>query len=161
VCSGSLTLESFNVDTGRGLPGVGTLNKRAEGSSDQDCRSSLSTALATELAQTVGNAATKELQLAATQGQSYTVTLYSGVGVSRQVGGQFQDALSNLVAGSMREDKRTDSSRVYTVSVKGGDFTRRIERLLDEMGEGMKTAEVQAKGNRMVICLEGKCPADY
>ena len=159
LCTGMLKLNSYNVDTGRGLV-VGTLNKRAQGSSDQDCRSNLANALATELAQTVGGEATKQLQLVATQGQSYTVTLYSGTAISRRVGGPFEDALRNL-AGNLREDKRTDSSRVYTVSAKGGDLARRLERLLDEMGEAMKSAEVQAKGNRVVVCLEGKCPAEF
>lgn len=160
ICSGLLKLDSFNVDTGRGLV-VGTLNKRAEGSSDQDCRSNLSTALATELAQTVGNAATRELQRVANLGQSYTVTLFSSVSIPRRVGGPFEDALRELAGGNVREDKRTDATRVYTLSSKGADLSRRIERLLDSMGDGMKNAEVQSKGNRVVVCLEGRCPVDY
>ena len=113
------------------------------------------------LAQTVGNEATRQLQLVAAQGQAFTVTLYSGAAISRRVGGPFEDALRSLAAGSMREDKRTDSSRVYTVAVKGGDFSRRVEKLLDEMGDTMKSAEVQSRGNRLVVCLEGKCPIEY
>ena len=160
ICSGMLKLDSFNVDTGRGLV-VGTLNKRAEGSSDQDCRSNLSTALATELAQTVGNAATRELQRAATLGQSYTITLFSTVSIPRRVGGPFEDALRELAGGNVREDKRTDATRVYTLSVKGADISRQLEKLLDSLGEGMKSAEVQSKGNRVVVCIEGRCPTEY
>lgn len=160
LCTGMLKLESFNVDTGRGLI-AGTLNKGAQGTSDQDCRSNLSTALATELAQTVGNAATRQLQLVASQGQSYTVTLFSLAAISRRVGGPFEDALKAMANGNVRDDKRTDSARVYTVTYKGGDLARKLEKVLDDLGELGKSAEVANKGNRYVVCLEGKCPTEY
>jgi hypothetical protein len=159
TCSGMLKLSSFNVDTGRGLVS-GTLNKRAQGSSDQDCRSNLATALATELAQTIGNAATRELQLIATQGQAYTVTLYSALRINRRVGVSFEEKLQE-VAGNLREDKTTESSRTYIVQAKGTDFRRQIERMLDSLGDSMRDAEVMMKGNRLVICIEGKCPTDF
>ena len=160
VCTGMLKLDSFNVDTGRGLV-AGTLNKGAVGTSDQDCRSNLSTALATELAQTIGNVATRELQRVAAQGQSYTVTLFSISAISRRVGGPFEDALKAMANGNVRDDKRTDSSRVYTVTYKGGDLARKLEKVLDDLGELGKTGEVISKGNRYVVCLEGKCPTEY
>jgi len=159
TCSGMLKLSSVNVDTGRGIAS-GTLNKRAQGTSDQDCRSNLSTALATELAQTIGNAATRELQLIATQGQSYTVTLYSALRINRRIGVNFEEKLKE-VAGNLREDKTTESARVYVVQAKGGDFRRQVERMLDSLGDAMKDAEVQNKGNRLVVCIEGKCPSDF
>ncbi len=159
LCSGMLKLESFSTSNGRGLV-AGTLAKRAEGSSDQDCRSNLSTALATELAQTVGNAATRELQRIARDGQGYTVTLFSAARLSRSIGGAFEDALRKM-AGEVREQSRTDGTRVYTLSAKGGDLARRLERVLDDLGADMKDAEVQAKGNRVVVCVEGRCPSEY
>jgi len=159
TCSGMLKLTSFNVDTGRGLAS-GTLNKRGQGTSDQDCRSNLSTALATELAQTIGNSATRELQLIATQGQSYTVTLYSALRINRRVGVGFEEKLKE-VAGNLREDKTTESARTYVVQAKGGDFRRQLERMLDSLGDAMKDAEVNSKGNRLVVCIEGKCPSDF
>lgn len=159
TCSGMLKLSSFNVDTGRGLVS-GTLNKRAQGSSDQDCRSNLATALATELAQTIGNAATRELQLVATQGQSYTVTLYSALKINRRVGISFEEKLKE-VSGNLREDKTTEATRTYIVQAKGADFRRQVERMLDSLGDSMKDAEVASKGNRLVVCIEGKCPKDF
>jgi hypothetical protein len=159
TCSGMLKLSSFNVDTGRGLVS-GTLNKRAQGSSDQDCRSNLATALATELAQTIANSATRELQLVATQGQSYTVTLYSALRINRRTGVSFEEKLKE-VAGNLREDKTTESARTYIVQAKGSDFRRQIERMLDSLGDSMKDAEVASKGNRLVVCIEGKCPNDF
>ena len=159
LCSGMLKLDSYSVDTGRSLV-VGTLVKRAEGSSDQDCRGNLSTALATELAQTVGNAATRELQRIAAIGQSFTVTLFSAARISRSVGGAFEDALRGM-AGELREQSRTEGTRVYTMSAKGGELVRSIEKMLDALGPDMRAAEVQSKGNRIVVCVEGRCPADY
>lgn len=159
TCSGMLKLSSFNVDSGRGLVS-GTLNKRAQGSSDQDCRSNLATALATELAQTIGNAATRELQLVASQGQAYTITLFSALRINRRIGVSFEEKLQEI-AGNLREDKTTDSSRTYIVQAKGTDFRRQVERMLDSLGDSMKDAEVQMKGNRLVVCIEGKCPKDY
>jgi hypothetical protein len=159
LCSGMLKLDSYSVDTGRGLV-AGTLVKRAEGSSDQDCRANLSTALATELAQAVGNAATRELQRIARVGQAFTVTLFSAARISRSLGGAFEDALRNM-AGEVREQSRAEGTRVYTLSAKGSDLVRRIEKVLDELGAEMKSAEVQSKGNRVVVCVEGRCPSDY
>lgn len=159
LCSGMLKLESFSTGNGRGLV-AGTLVKGAEGSSDQDCRSNLSTALATELAQTVGNAATRNLQRIARDGQSYTVTLFSAARLSRSVGGAFEDALRKLT-GEVREQSRGEGTRVYTLSDKGGDLARRIERVLDDLGADMKDAAVEFKGNRVVVCVEGRCPSEY
>jgi hypothetical protein len=116
--------------------------------------------LATELAQTVGNAATRELQRIARDGQSFTVTLFSATRLSRSVGGAFEDALRKLT-GEVREQSRGEGSRVYTLSAKGGDLVRRIERVLDDLGDDMKNAEVQSKGNRVVVCVEGRCPSEY
>ena len=160
LCTGMLKLESFSVDTGKGLVSA-TLNKGAQGKDDQDCRSNLSMALATELAQTIGNAATRKLQLVASQGQSYTVTLFSQAAISRRVGGPFEDALKAMANGNVRDDKRTDSSRVYTVTYKGGDLARKLEKVLDDLGDLGKAGEVANKGNRYVVCLEGKCPTEY
>jgi hypothetical protein len=158
ICSGQLELRSFNISTGGGLI-AGTVVKRAEGSNDQDCRSSLSQALATELAQTVGNAATREVQLLAQLGQVYTVTIYSGSGISRRLGGGFEDELRKLVQ-DLQEQSRNDSKRAYLMQWKGGDLQRQIERVLDKLGPDMQKAEVESKGTRIFVCVEGRCPRD-
>lgn len=159
-CAGMLKLTSFNVATGRDLAS-GTISKIAVGSSDQDCRSVLSGALATELAQTVGQAASRELQLVSTQGQSYSVKLFSNVSITRSVRNPFFDALSALANGSIREDDGNETSRTYTVSYKGGDFSRQIDNMLNGLGDVMKSADVQNHGNRFVVCIEGKCPTEF
>lgn len=160
-CSGSLKLQSYNVDTGDGLAS-GTINKRAQGSSDQDCRSNLATAMATELAQIVGNTATRELQMAATQGQSFYVTIYSKTRIPAKVRREMQEKLQGM-AEQFAEDNITDNSRTYVVQAKG-NFRGKVQDLVEDMAEAvgeMKLASVKSSGNRMVICIEGTCPKDF
>jgi hypothetical protein len=157
ICSGQLQLTSFNTSTGDGLVS-GTVVKRAEGSSDQLCRASLSTALATELAQTVGSAASRELQLSA--GQVFSVTLYSGSGISRRLGGAFEDTLRKLAQQDLKEQSRDKISRAWTVQWKGQDLSRRIELVLDALGPDMVNAEVESSGSTIFVCVEGKCPPE-
>lgn len=161
VCSGSLKLQSYNVDTGDGLAS-GTINKRAQGSSDQDCRANLATAMATELAQIVGNTATRELQMAATQGQSFYITIYSKTRIPAKVRREVQEKLQGM-AEQFAEDNITDNSRTYVVQAKG-NFRGKVQDLVEDMAESvgeMKLASVKSSGNRMVICIEGSCPKDY
>lgn len=162
TCSGLLKLQSFSVDSGDGLASA-TLGKRAQGSSDQDCRTNLATALATELAKTVGNVAAKELQLAATQGQSFYVTLYSNQKVTASVRRSFTKKLESMVE-QFQEDNVTDNSRTFIVQAKTG-FRSKLEDfaedLAEENKEAMKGFKMISKGNRVVICLEGSCPKDF
>ena len=161
VCSGSLKLQSYNVDSGDGLVS-GTINKRAQGSSDQDCRANLATAMATELAQIVGNTATKELQIAATQGQSFYVTIYSKTRIPPKVRREVTEKLQGM-AEQFAEDNVTDNARTYVMQAKG-NFRSKVQDLIEDMAESvgeMKLASVKANGNRMVICVEGSCPKDF
>lgn len=161
VCSGSLKLQSYNIDTGDGLAS-GTINKRAQGSSDQDCRATLATAMATELAQIVGNTATRELQMAATQGQSFYITIYSKTRIPAKVRREVQEKLQGM-AEQFAEDNITDNSRAYVVQAKG-NFRSKVQDMVEDMAESigeMKLASVKSSGNRMVICIEGSCPKDF
>jgi hypothetical protein len=162
TCSGLLKITSFSVDSGDGLIS-GTLGKRAQGTSDQDCRTQLATALATELASTVGNTAAKELQLAATQGQSFYVMLYSTQRVAPSVRRSFTKKLESM-AEKYEEDNVTDNSRSFVVQAKTG-FRSKLEEFVEDLAEenkeSMKNFKMVAKGNRMVICLEGACPKDF
>lgn len=162
TCSGLLKLSSFNVDSGDGLASA-TLGKRAQGSSDQDCRTNLATALATELAKTVGNVAARELQLAATQGQSFYVTLYSNQKVAAAVRRSFTKKLESMVE-RYEEDNVTENSRTFVVQAKTG-FRSKLEEFVEDLAEehkeAMKGVVMKAKGNRVVVCLEGSCPKDF
>jgi hypothetical protein len=162
TCSGLLKMDSFSVDSGEGLASA-TLGKRAQGSSDQDCRTNLATALATELAKTVGNEAAKEIQLAATQGQSFYVTLYSNQKVSSSIRRAFTKKLESMVE-QIQEGNVTDNSRTFIVQAKKG-FRSKLEDFADDLAEenkdAMKGFKLIAKGNRVIICLEGTCPKDF
>lgn len=160
VCSGMLKLQSFNVDSGEALIS-GTLGKRAQGSSDQECRTNLATALATELASTVGNTAAKEVQLAATQGQSFYVTLYSDKKISSAIRREFTKKLEAM--GKIEEGNSTDTSRAWVIQAASG-FRTKLEDIVDDLSSAnaeAKDAKMIAKGNRVVVCLEGNCPKDF
>jgi hypothetical protein len=158
ACSGQLKVQSSNVDTGASLAS-GTINKRAIGSSDQSCKANLSTALATSLAETIGTTAQREIQRVATQGESFQVTLYSVLKVPAKVRRSFTEQLQKM-SDEFAEGNVTDSSREFIVQAKG-NFKTKLEDAIEDMKEGfpeMKDARVDSKGNRVVICIEGKCP---
>ena len=160
TCSGMLKLQSFSVDSGESLVS-GTLNKRAQGSSDQDCRSNLATALATELASTIGNSAAREIQLAASQGTSFYVTLFSSKRIAPNIRREFTKKLELM--GDTKEENASDNSRAWVIQA-AGNFRTKIEDLKDDLASDFpeaKNAKMIAKGNRVVVCLEGQCPKDF
>lgn len=158
ACSGQLKVQSSNVDTGASLAS-GTINKRAIGSSDQTCRANLSTALATSLAETVSTTAQREIQRVATQGETFEVTLYSVLKVPAKVRRSFTEQLQKMTD-EFSEGNTTDTSREFIVQAKG-NFKTKVEDMVEDMKESfpeMKDARLDSKGNRLVICIEGKCP---
>ena len=163
-CTGQLKVQSSNVDTGGSLFS-GTINKTAVGSSDQNCRANLSSALATELAEKIGTTAQREIQRAGTQGQShgqsYEVTLYSVLKVPFKVKKNFSEQLQKMTD-EFIEGNATDTARNFTVQAKGS-FKTKVEDLMEEMRDSfpeMKEARLESKGNRLVVCIEGKCPTE-
>ena len=160
TCSGMLKLQSFSVDSGESLVS-GTLNKRAQGSSDQDCASNLATALATELAATIGSSAAREIQLAASQGASFYITLYSSKRIAPNIRREFTKKLESM--GDSKEENASDNSRAWVIQA-AGNFRTKIEDLKDDLASDFpeaKNAKMVAKGNRIVVCLEGTCPKDF
>jgi hypothetical protein len=163
-CSGSLVLASSNVDTGEGMM-AGTITKRAVGSSDQNCRANLSEAMARSLADTVSTGAQRELQQAATQGRTYTVALYSTARVPAKLRRVFSAKVKELegVVEVADDDNASEDMRRWTVVAKG-NFGEKIDDLIDEIieadGSAYKAARFEKRGNRMVFCVEGKCPVE-
>lgn len=160
-CSGYLKLTSFNVDSGEGLVSA-LLGKRAQGSTDQDCQTNLASALATEVASTIGNSASKQLQKAATQGESFYVTLYSAKKILPAIRKEFTKNLQGLTS-EFKEDDATDNARTFIVQASG-NFKTKIEDMMDDMAGAnpeMKKAKLVVKGNRLAVCLEGTCPKDF
>lgn len=163
-CSGQLMLTSSDVDNGEGFIS-GTIVKRASGSSDQNCRANLSEAMARALADNVGTNAQRELQQAATQGRTYVVALYSGARVPAKLRRDFSakvKALEGVVEVS-DDDNATEGLRRWTVVAKG-NFSEAVEDLIDGIAEAegsvYKDASFEKRGNRMVFCVEGKCPVE-
>lgn len=159
-CTGQLKVQSSNVDTGGSLFS-GTISKTAVGSSDQSCRANLSGALATELAEKVGATGQREIQRAGTQGQSYEVALYSVLKVPFKVKKNFSEQLQKMTD-EFTEGNTTDTTRNFTVQAKGS-FKTKVEDLMEEMRDAfpeMKEARLESKGNRLLVCIEGKCPTE-
>lgn len=164
-CAGQLVLTSSDVDTGEGFVS-GTIGKRALGSSDQNCRTNLSEAMARALADTVGTSAQRELQQAATQGRTYTLALYSVMRVPAKLRRDFSARVKALdgVVEVNDDGNATEEMRRWTVVAKG-NFSEKIDDLIDEVIESensaYKLARFQKNGNRMVFCVEGKCPQEF
>lgn len=159
-CAGQLKVQSTNIDTGDSLFS-GTLVKSATGSSDQICKANLSQALATNLAETIGTNAQREIQRTATQGSSFDVTLYSVLKVPFKVKKAFTEQFQKM-GDEFTEGNVTDTSRSFTVLAKG-NIRGKIEDLMEELREihpEMKDARMDVKGTRIVVCIEGKCPTE-
>lgn len=164
ACSGQLMLSSANVDTGEGMM-AGTIARRALGSSDQNCRAVLSEAMARALADSVGNAAQQEIQLAATRGRTYTLALYSASRVPAKLRRYFSEKVRTLqgVVEVADDENASEGLRRWNV-VATGNFGEKVEDLVDEIaemdGSAYKAGRFEQRGNRMVFCVEGKCPAE-
>jgi len=161
-CSGQLQLTSSNVDTGAGFV-AGTIVKRATGSSDQNCRGNLSEAMARALADTIGTKAQRTLQQGAVQGTPYFVSIYSALRVPGKVRRDFSSRLKAIegVVEIGDGDNATDELRTWNVMAKG-NFSERMEDMVDAFKESgdaaYKDARFERRGDRLVMCIEGKCP---
>lgn len=163
-CAGQLVLTSSDVDTGEGFVS-GAIGKRAIGSSDQNCRTNLAEAMARELADTIGTGAQRELQQAATQGKTYTVAIYSALRLPAKLKREFSAKMKGLegVVEVNDDGNASEEMRRWTVQAKG-NFSEKIDDLIDDIiegGESYKAAKFEKRGNRMVFCVEGKCPAEF
>lgn len=157
-CSGQMKLESTNVSTGQGLVSA-TITKRASGSTDQDCRSNLAQAMAANMAEVVGAKISSEQQRIATQGSNFHVTLHSALRIPLKLRREFTAGLGKLTT-SVAEGNTSDSTREWVVSAQGS-FKDKLEELMEEMSAAdpeMKGATMTSKGNRVFVCIEGRCP---
>lgn len=164
-CAGQLALTSSDVDTGEGFVS-GTIGKQAIGSSDQTCRTNLSEALARQLADYIGTAAQKDLQQANTQGRTYTLAIYSALRLPSKLRREFSAKVKALdgVVEIIDDGNASEEMRRYTVVAKG-NFSEKIDDVIDDIVEAdnsaYKSARFEKKGNRMIFCVEGKCPKEY
>lgn len=161
ICSGSLILQSTNVQTGDSLVS-GTIAKRAEGSIDTNCRDNLAEAMATTLAKIVGEEATQDLQRTARQGQSYSVTLYSRLDIPARLRRDFQRGMEKLAVSpdEIQEGNSGDGARQWTVTAKG-QFKDKLEELALDISDNYEEAKklsFESRGTKIYVCIEGKCP---
>ena len=162
LCSGSLVLQSTNVQTGDSLVS-GTIAKRAEGSIDANCRDNLAQAMATELAKIVGEEATQDLQRTARQGQSYSVTLYSRLDLPARLKRDFKRGMEKLANSpdEIQEGNSGDGAQQWTVTAKG-QFKDKLEEValdISDKYEEAKKLSFESRGTKIYVCIEGKCPS--
>ena len=164
-CAGQLTLTSSDVDTGEGFVS-GTIGKRALGSTDQNCRTSLADAMARTLAETIATTAQREVQMASTRGRTYNVVLYSALRVPAKLRRDFSSRLKELpgVVEVGDDENATQEMRRWKVMAKG-NFAEQVEDLIDAVAEAdnsaYKNATFAKRGNNMIFCIEGKCPEAF
>lgn len=162
-CSGHLALSSSNVDSGEGLVSDGIV-KRAIGSSDQNCRANLSEALARELADKISSSAQRQLQQEATQGRSYTLSMYASH-IPSKLRREFSAKVKELdgVVEISDDDNATEQMRRWIVVAKG-NFSEKIEDLIDDITSSAnspyKGARFEKRGSRMAFCVDGSCPVE-
>jgi len=162
ICSGSLKIQSFNVQDGGSLVSA-TITKRAEGSIDTNCRDNLAEAMATEVAKTIGEEATQDIQRVAKQGKSYSVTLYSRLDIPARLKRDFKRGIEKLAASpdEIQEGNSSEGVQQWTVTAKGQFKDQLLDLALDigDKYEEAKKIEVESRGTKIYVCIEGKCPA--
>lgn len=161
-CSGQLALSSSDVDTGAAFVSE-TIAKRAQGTSDQNCRANLADALARSVADAVGTKAQRSLQQAGAQGSPYIVSVYSAQRVPGKLRREFERRVQEI-AGVVEfgdGDSATDELRSWKVLAKG-NFGNLVNDLVDEYIEADNSAfrngRFERRGNRLLFCIDGKCP---
>ena len=165
ACSGSLTVQSTNVDTGGTLVS-GKINKRTEAAVDSECRDFLADALATELAKIIGQEATGDLQRAARNGEPYSVSLFSRLEIPNRLKRDFRKILLELATspdevGDGNSEEVSGGQKAQWMVTAKGQFKSTLEDkvfdLSDKYPEAKKVS-FDAQGTRIYVCLEGKCP---
>lgn len=158
-CNGNLAVQGRFID-GNEIFFEDSLQAAAVGNGDQDCRGRLGIALATSLAQVLGQRANKELNARASRGSVFTLYLYSASSLGRGDRNKFQTTLRATEGLQAGEPKTGDN--YMTVSVQmAGSLDATINKVLDSLN-WEKADYVSRPGNRICIGLEGKqvCPAD-
>lgn len=158
-CNGNLAVQGRFLD-GNEIFFDNSLQAAAVGNGDQDCRAKLGIALATSLAQILGERANKELNARATRGSVFTLYLYSASSLGRGDRNKFQTTLRSTEGLQAGEPKTGDN--FMTVSVQmAGSLDATINKVLDSLN-WEKADYVSRPGNRICIGLEGKqvCPVD-
>ncbi|NNG23500.1 hypothetical protein [Telluria aromaticivorans] len=162
LCSGQLALSSADVDTGDSFA-KGTIGKRASGSSDQNCRANLADALARSLAETIGTKARRDLQQASAQGSPYVVSVYSAQRIPGKLRRDFEARIKEMTGVVEFGEGDNASAELYSWKVTAkGNFGTQVNDLVDEYIEADNSAfrggRYERRGNRLLFCLDGKCP---
>lgn len=158
-CNGNLAVQGRFIE-GNEIFFEDSLQAAAVGNGDQDCRGRLGIALATSLAQVLGQRANKELNARSSRGSVYTLYLYSAASLGRGERNKFQTSLKSTDGLQASEPRIGDNYMAVSVQM-AGSLDSTINKVLDSLNWD-KADYVTRPGNRICIGLEGKqvCPAD-
>lgn len=158
-CNGNLAVQGRFIE-GNEIFFEDSLQAAAVGNGDQDCRGRLGIALATSLAQVLGQRANKELNARSSRGSVYTLYLYSANSLGRGERNKFQTSLKSTDGLQTSEPRIGDNYMAFSVQM-AGSLDSTINKVLDSLN-WEKADYVSRPGNRICIGLEGKqvCPAD-
>ena len=157
-CNGTLDLEIQMLESKQSNPEV--IRADASGNGDQDCRARLGMAMATQLAQKLGERVVKALNATAARGKVYTLYLYSASSLGRADRNKFQTVLRGTEGLQASEPRSENNYMVLSVQM-AGSLDATINKVLDALNWD-KADYVSREGDRICIGLEGKqvCPAD-
>jgi hypothetical protein len=158
-CNGNLAVQGRFLE-GNEIFFEDSLQAAAVGNGDQDCRARLGIALATSLAQVLGQRANKELNARSSRGGVYTLFLYSASTLKRADRRLFQDLIEKV--DGLKASEPTTKEYYMAIDVQyAGRLKDTIDRLLDKLP--WEKAEVLSKANKICVGIEGfgACPAEF
>jgi hypothetical protein len=158
-CNGNLAVQGRFLE-GNEIFFEDSLQAAAVGNGDQDCRARLGIALATSLAQVLGQRANKELNARSSRGGVYTLFLYSASTLKRADRRLFQDLIEKV--DGLKASEPTTKEYYMAINVQyAGRLKDTIDRLLDKLP--WEKAEVLSKANKICVGIEGfgACPAEF
>jgi hypothetical protein len=158
-CNGNLSVQGRFIETNQ-VFFEDSLQARAVGNGDQDCRARLGIALATSLAKVLGERANKELNARSSRGGVYQLYVYSMNQLKRGDRRQFQDLLEKVQGLQASEPLTKEQYMVMNVQYAGSLKTV-IDKMLDKLP--WDKAEVLSKANKICVGVEGfnACPVEF
>jgi hypothetical protein len=163
-CNGSLFVESDYIETNKVFFND-SLTAKATGQGDQECIARLGIALASSLAKSLAEQATKALQAKSSRGNAYTLYLYSASSLSRGDRSTFTEVLKAVDGIKYSDPLLKDYYMAMEVQLSG-DITGTLDKILSQLEKAdsaWKKSDFLTKDTKICIGLEGKgaCPQDF
>ncbi len=162
MCNGTLAVQGRFLE-GNQVFFDDSLRSSARGAGDQDCRANLGIAMATSLAQKLGERANKELNARSSRGGTYTLYLYSASTLQRSDRRVFVEELTKIRGVNASEPTVKTNYIAINVQYAAGSLKKEIDNILDKMPPNWNNAAILDKANKICVGIEGggACPAEF